>query len=328
MIIPGPLTIPLRILQFLAVGLAVAAAPSDSGLLSKIQQLIQQGDLAAARQQINLALQQEPQEAALYNLLGVVDAQEGNYKAAEADFKRAIDRAPRFEGAFLNLGRLYLENSSKDAQAFPKALDTYRRVLGYQPGNVEALYQSALLLALQRTFRDSLKNLDRLPVDARARPQALAIVCADHAALGERETAAKIAERLLRDSDFSEADLLPILPVLESHDTALAAKLIEGLAAKNLASAAILGRLGALYGRFGDVEALGRVLAGMAAAACGLIAATAAKMAEPLIRSRAFWASGVVLAAVVAVGLIGWPLPWVLLGLAPLSIALAWRERR
>ena len=86
--------------------------------------------------------------------------------------------------------------------------------------------------------------------------------------------------------------------------------------------------LGALYGRFGDVEALGRVLAGMAAAACGLIAATAAKMAEPLIRSRAFWASGVVLAAVVAVGLIGWPLPWVLLGLAPLSIALAWRERR
>src|SRR5437588_6136074 len=86
--------------------------------------------------------------------------------------------------------------------------------------------------------------------------------------------------------------------------------------------------LGALYGRFGDVEALGRVLAGMAAAACGLIAATAAKMAEPLIRSRALGASGVVLAAVVAVGLIGWPLPWVLLGLAPLSIALAWRERR
>jgi hypothetical protein len=35
-----------------------------------------------------------------------------------------------------------------------------------------------------------------------------------------------------------------------------------------------------------------------------------------------------VLAAIVAIGLIHWPLPWVLLGLAPLSIALAWRERR
>jgi len=35
-----------------------------------------------------------------------------------------------------------------------------------------------------------------------------------------------------------------------------------------------------------------------------------------------------VLAAFLAIGLIGWPLPWVLLGLAPLSIALAWWERR
>lgn len=82
--------------------------------------------------------------------------------------------------------------------------------------------------------------------------------------------------------------------------------------------------LGALYARFGDVEALGRVLAVVAAAACGLIAATAAKLAEPLIRSRTIWAGGIVLAAIVAIGLIRWPLPWVLLGLAPLSIALSW----
>jgi chromate transporter len=86
--------------------------------------------------------------------------------------------------------------------------------------------------------------------------------------------------------------------------------------------------LGALYARFGDVEALGRILAGMAAAACGLIAATTAKLAEPLIRSRAVWPWGIVLAALMAVGVIGWPLPKVLLGLAPLSIALAWWERR
>jgi chromate transporter len=82
--------------------------------------------------------------------------------------------------------------------------------------------------------------------------------------------------------------------------------------------------LGVLYARFGDVEALGRVLAGVAAAACGLIAATAAKLAEPLIRSRAIWGGGIVVAAIVAIGLIRWPLPWVLLGLAPLSIALSW----
>jgi chromate transporter len=86
--------------------------------------------------------------------------------------------------------------------------------------------------------------------------------------------------------------------------------------------------LGALYARFGDVEALGRILAGMAAAACGLIAATAAKLAEPLVRSRVFWGWGIVLAAILGIGLIRWPLPSVLLALAPVSIALAWWERR
>jgi tetratricopeptide (TPR) repeat protein len=246
-IIPGPLTISLRILLFLAVALAGAAAPSDAGLLSKIQQLIRQGDLAGARERLNTALRQEPQEPALYNLLGVVDAQQGNYSAAEVDFKRAIDRAPGFEGALLNLGRLYLENSSKDAQALRKALDTYQRVLRYQPGNVEALYQSALLLALQGAFRESLKHLDRMPADEQARPQALAVGCADYSGLGDSLSAAKVAERLLRDPAFSEADVLPLLPVFESRDVALAAKLIEGLAAKNRASPATVGRLGALY---------------------------------------------------------------------------------
>ena len=86
--------------------------------------------------------------------------------------------------------------------------------------------------------------------------------------------------------------------------------------------------LGALYARFGDIEALSRVLTGVAAAACGLIAATAGKLAEPLVRSGAKSAWLIILAAFVMIGLVGWPLPWVLLGLAPLSIALAWWERR
>jgi chromate transporter len=86
--------------------------------------------------------------------------------------------------------------------------------------------------------------------------------------------------------------------------------------------------LGALYSRYGDIPALGRILAGMAAAACGLIAATAAKMLDPIIRSGAFWRWAIVLAAIVGIGLIRWPLPLVLLGLAPVSIGLAWWHRQ
>src|SRR5882757_3301903 len=42
--------------------------------------------------------------------------------------------------------------------------------------------------------------------------------------------------------------------------------------------------LGALYGRFGDIEALQRILAGVAAAAVGMIAGTVVKMAQPMLR--------------------------------------------
>lgn len=86
--------------------------------------------------------------------------------------------------------------------------------------------------------------------------------------------------------------------------------------------------LGILYGRYGDIDALQRMLAGVSAAAAGLIIAVALKMAKPLFRHPFGPAPYVALAAFVAVGLLRWPLPWVLAVLVPVSIALAWRVRR
>src|SRR5262245_4901165 len=85
--------------------------------------------------------------------------------------------------------------------------------------------------------------------------------------------------------------------------------------------------LGTLYARFGDIEALQRVLGGVAAAAAGLIAAIVIKMGQPLLRQGV---PGLIVAAAAfaAVGVMRWPLPYVLLALAPISIALAWWVRR
>jgi chromate transporter len=85
--------------------------------------------------------------------------------------------------------------------------------------------------------------------------------------------------------------------------------------------------LGALYARFGDIDALQRVLGGVAAAAAGLIVAIVLKMAQPLLRQGP---AGLVIAVAgfVAVGVMRWPLPYVLLVLAPASIALAAWARR
>lgn len=84
--------------------------------------------------------------------------------------------------------------------------------------------------------------------------------------------------------------------------------------------------LGVVYARYGGIDAIGTALAGVAAGAAGLIIAMAAKMAEPLLRRRALIPSLVAVVAFLAVAIAEWPLLWVVAVLAPLSVALAWRE--
>ena len=84
---------------------------------------------------------------------------------------------------------------------------------------------------------------------------------------------------------------------------------------------------GILYERYGDVDAVRRVLSGVGPAAAGLIIATVAKMAAPMFRS--FGPAPFVLVAVAfAIGLMRWPLLLVLIVIAPISIGLAWAQPR
>lgn len=84
---------------------------------------------------------------------------------------------------------------------------------------------------------------------------------------------------------------------------------------------------GILYERYSDVEAVRRILTGVAPAAAGLLIATLAKMAVPLFRS--FGPAPFVFAAVAfAIGVMRWPLVSVMLVMAPLGVALAWWWRR
>ncbi|MBX9844966.1 MAG: chromate transporter [Xanthobacteraceae bacterium] len=82
-----------------------------------------------------------------------------------------------------------------------------------------------------------------------------------------------------------------------------------------------------LYERYGDVEAVRRVLTGIAPAAAGLIIATVAKMAAPMFKSLGP-APFVIVATAIAIGLMRWPLLWVMLVMVPVSIGLAWWVRR
>jgi chromate transporter len=82
--------------------------------------------------------------------------------------------------------------------------------------------------------------------------------------------------------------------------------------------------VGALYNQYGAQPGMRGLLAGLAAAAAGLIVATSIQVAESLFRARPKPAHAVAGAAFIAVGVLHLPLVWVLALLIPISIGLAW----
>jgi chromate transporter len=93
-----------------------------------------------------------------------------------------------------------------------------------------------------------------------------------------------------------------------------------------LAPLVIVLLLALLYDAYHHLDTIRRIFSGVAAAAAGLVLATGIKMALQL--PRAWKTLAIAGMAFVCVGLLRLPLFWVLLALAPLSIAIAWSARR
>lgn len=235
--------------------------PDSSSLLNKAQRLIQQGRLQEARKVLSQGLKLFPHEPAFLNFLGVIDAEENDFQAAETNFHKAILEAPDYAGAYLNLGHLYQTEIGKKPGALSKAVATYQRLLQRDPRNIEAIYQYAALQMRQGRFKDSLGELLKLPASARQNPRALAVLCADHAALGHHQDASDAARRLLASAELSEADVTSIIPTLSDHHLEpLAIQLLEGLEQRHLASRSALNELGSLYERTGNLGKARQVL--------------------------------------------------------------------
>src|ERR1700716_18901 len=92
--------------------------------------------------------------------------------------------------------------------------------------------------------------------------------------------------------------------------------------------AVIVTILAALYARYGEIDALRRILAGVSCAAVGLLLAVVFRMMMPLLKRRDLVGLVILAAVFVAIGLLRLPLPAVLLVAIPLSIAIAFFIRR
>src|SRR5471030_2411862 len=86
--------------------------------------------------------------------------------------------------------------------------------------------------------------------------------------------------------------------------------------------------LAALYARYGEIDALRRILAGVSCAAVGLLISAVFRMMMPLIKRRDLVGLVVLAAVFIAIGLLRLPLPAVLLVAIPLSIAITFAMRR
>jgi chromate transporter len=90
----------------------------------------------------------------------------------------------------------------------------------------------------------------------------------------------------------------------------------------------IMTALAALYARYGEIDALRRILAGVSCAAVGLLLSAVFRMMMPLVKRRDLVALVLLVVVFVAIGLLRLPLPAVLLVAIPLSIALSFALRR
>jgi chromate transporter len=141
-------------------------------------------------------------------------------------------------------------------------------------------------------------------------------------------------QRWLTDREFAEfltiGQLLPGPNVLNL--TVLVGYRLGGWSGAVVSVAGYLGwpflvviGMGMLYQQFGALPQVQQALGGMSKVAAGLLLATVIKLAMALPRRVRPWLFGAL--AFGAVGVMRWPLLWVVAALAPCAVFLAWKAK-
>jgi tetratricopeptide (TPR) repeat protein len=236
------------------------AVPGNSSsragqIAARAQHEITAGNVSGARNLLLEGVRVFPREASLWNLLGAAEAELQHPAKAKQDFRRAIALSPRYTGAYLNLGHLQEIESASNPKSLSGALDTFRKLLQFDPNNIDGLFQYALLAFQKGLFSDSLAHLRRIPEPEMQRARALAILCADLAATGSPDQAKLAADSMFHQPDVNEAVVLTAVNALAAHHhNSFAILLLKGLHQRGLASPDSLEELGLLEKSAGRIK--------------------------------------------------------------------------
>jgi tetratricopeptide (TPR) repeat protein len=167
-------------------------------LLASTALLHAQADL----QSLDAALARNPRDPKLLTERGILRARAGDPARARADLEAAVHIDPSIALAWQNLGRLC--PSQPDATSC--AVTAWQGLLKLNQQDPEARFSLAAAYERQKKYRESLRQLELLPSDERARPGALVLRAANLVALGNEKEAVAAAQGAVESQEFVPGD--------------------------------------------------------------------------------------------------------------------------
>jgi tetratricopeptide (TPR) repeat protein len=189
---------------FLVLSLVLACGGPEekkAKFFGKAKELFERGDLVKARLEAKNALQIDPKFAEGYRLLGQIEMQAGDFKAAYGAFGKAVELKPELLAAQIELGKLMLMSGAAD-----KAMEKAETVLAQEPAHPEALMLKGSALLAQREFEPSVKVFEGLLQKGVKKPEvflALATAQAQGHHLAQ-------AEKTLKEGIAANKDSVPL----------------------------------------------------------------------------------------------------------------------
>src|SRR5262249_8422546 len=151
---------------------------NEAQLIHQAQNLVDAGQLDVAQSMLQAAIRKYPRSGGLYNLLGIIAAEQNRNPDAESAFLTATRYAPSLLPAMPNLARIYYSEGKDDA-----AIVIYRRALKIDNNLPEANANLAALLLDKGNYAEAQSRLGLLPAPDREQNRFRVMECAAFAGI-------------------------------------------------------------------------------------------------------------------------------------------------
>ena len=173
---------------------------SERQFTEQAQQLIRSGQLSEADYLLKDAIRAYPRSGGLYNLVGIVAAEENRQVDAEAAFRKSVQYSPALTPALLNLARVFYAEGKKET-----AIQTYRSALRVDDHLEEAHANLAALLLDKGDYAGAGQELSALPDSVQQQNRFRAMACAAFAGTGKVDRAKAVLAQM--SGELTEEDV-------------------------------------------------------------------------------------------------------------------------